>query len=74
MVIVLANHDELVGLADTTSVTRFVMWLWYWLTSVNCASEKGSIVSPFITIKDLKYFTCFAHGMPGKGEMKQVIE
>jgi hypothetical protein len=25
-------------------------------------------------IKDPKYFTCFALGMPGKGKMKQVIE
>jgi hypothetical protein len=33
-----------------------------------------SVVDGGPTIKDSKYFASFALGMPGKGEMKQVIE
>jgi hypothetical protein len=33
-----------------------------------------SVVDGGTAIKDPKYFTRFALGMPGKGEMKQVIE
>jgi hypothetical protein len=33
-----------------------------------------SVVDSGPTIKDPKDFTSFALGMPGKGEMKQVIE
>jgi len=35
---------------------------------LKCVVDGGS------AIKDSKYFTRFALGMPGKGEMKQVIE
>jgi hypothetical protein len=39
-----------------------------------CLPYPKCVVDSGPTIKDPKYFTSFALGMPGEGEVKQVIE
>lgn len=61
------------GRLGTTKATRGCQCLYNEIAIEKCTCLK-SVVDGGPAIKDPKHFTRFALGMPGKGEMKQVIE